>query len=131
MINREEAVNLLGGSKKELPDYPQTLEEILAAMKAASGNYYREAIATNCHTFVEFTGLMNEYIKICERNLDRGIDFTKTSVHCPGEPRLHIEDWELDYINEKLQCIFPNLELVKVEDSVAVQTDRRHQPTDM
>lgn len=112
MMTRQEAVNLLGGSKKELPDSPQTPGEILVAMKAASNNYYREAIATNCHTFIEFTGLMNEYIKICERNLkQRGVDFTKTSVHCPGEPRLHMEDWELDYINEKLQCIFPDLKL--------------------
>jgi hypothetical protein len=117
MLTREEALALLGGARKELPDSPQTPEEILRAMKAASNNYYREAIATNCHTFIEFTGLMNEYIKICERNLkQRGIDFTKTSVHCPGEPRLQIEGWELDYINEKLQCIFPNLKLVEADE---------------
>ncbi len=118
MLTKEEAVTLLSGPKKELPDSPQTPEEILVAMKAASNNYYREAIATNCHTFIEFTGLMNEYIKICERNLkQRGIDFTKTSVHCSDEPRLQIEGWELDYINSKLQCIFPNLQLVKVGGS--------------
>ena len=117
MITKEEAVNLLGGSKKELPDSPQTPKEILEAMKAASNNYYREVIATNCHTFVEFTGLMNEYIKICERNLQQGIDFTKTNAHCPGDPRLHIEEWELDYLNEKLHCIFPDLQLVEVQSS--------------
>lgn len=116
MLTKEEAVTLLGGTRKELLDSPQTPEEILEAMKAASNNYYREAIATNCHTFIEFTGLMNEYIKICERNLkQRGVDFTKTSVHSPGEPKLQIEDWELAYINDKLRCIFPNLRLVEVE----------------
>lgn len=116
MLTKEEAVTLLGGARKQLPDSPQTPEEILEAMKAASNNYYREAIATNCHTFIEFTGLMNEYIKICERNLkQRGVDFTKTSVHSPGEPKLQIEDWELAYINDKLRCIFPNLRLVEVE----------------
>lgn len=114
MLTREEAQTLLGGARRELPDSPQTPEEILEAMKIASNNYYREAIATNCHTFIEFTGLINEYIKICERNLkQRGVDFTKTSVHCPGEPELQIEDWELKYINDKLGCIFPNLQLVK------------------
>lgn len=117
MIDREEAVALLGGCRKELPDNPQTPEEILVAMKAAADNYYREAIATNCHTFIEFTGLINEYIKICERNLKQGVDFTKTSVHSPGEPNLRIEAWELHYINDKLRCIFPNLQLVKVENS--------------
>ncbi|MEG3907324.1 hypothetical protein QT979_08555 [Microcoleus sp. w2-18bC1] len=116
MLTKEEAVSLLGGSRQELPDSPQTPDEILEAMKAAANNYYREAIATNCHAFIEFTGLMNEYIKICERNLkQRGVDFTKTSVHCPGEPRLQTEDWELDYINAKLRCIFPNLKLIEVE----------------
>lgn len=116
-ITTAEAVALLGGARKELPaSLPQTPEEILEAMKAASNNYYREAIATNCHTFIEFTGLINEYIKICERNLkQRGVDFTKTSIHCPGEPTLQIEDWELKYINDKLGCIFPNLQLVEAE----------------
>ncbi|MEG4335427.1 hypothetical protein QUB40_26340 [Microcoleus sp. AT9_A2] len=116
MLTREEAKALLGGVRKELPDSPQTPEEILKAMKAAANNYYREAIATNCHTFIEFTGLINEYIKICERNLNQGgVDFTKTSVHCPGGPRLHVEDWELAYINDKLRCIFPSLQLQLVE----------------
>lgn len=117
MLDREEAIALLGGPKQKLPDSPQTPEEILIAMKAAADNYYREAIATNCHTFIEFTGLINEYIKICDRNFrQRGIDFTKTSVHCPGESKLQIEGWELDYIKEKLRCIFPNLKLVEAAD---------------
>lgn len=130
MVNREEAVTLLGGPQKKLPDNPRTPEEILAAMKAASANYYREAISTNCHTFIEFTGLINEYIKICERNLKRrGVDFTKTSVHHDG-PRLRIEQWECDYINDKLRCIFPNLRMVKLddlkklEDSEEIATDK-------
>ena len=114
MLTKEEAVALLGGAKQEIPESPQTPEEILEAMKAAASNYYCEAIATNCHTFIEFTGLINEYIKICERNLNQGgVDFTKTSAHCPGEPKLQIEDWELQYINDKLRCIFPDLQLVK------------------
>jgi len=124
MLTKEEAVTLLGGSRKELPDFPQTPEEIVEAMKIAANNYYREAIATNCHTFIEFAGLINEYIKICERNLkQRGVDFTKTSAHCPGEPKLQIEDWELHYINDKLRCIFPNLQLVEIEKTLDCRTD--------
>ncbi|MEG4396485.1 hypothetical protein [Microcoleus sp. BROC3] len=122
-LTTEEAVALLGGARKELPDsLPQTPEEILEAMKIASHNYYREAVCTNCHTFIEFIGLINEYIKICERNFkQRGVDFTTTSAHCPGEPRLQIEEWELEYINEKLRCIFPNLQLV-VEETLDSRT---------
>ncbi|EGK89276.1 hypothetical protein MicvaDRAFT_1754 [Microcoleus vaginatus FGP-2] len=124
MLTKEEAISLLGGARKELPDSPQTPEEILEAMEAAANNYYREAIATNCHTFIEFSGLMNEYIKICERNLkQQGVDFTKTSAHCPGEPKLQIEGWELDYINDKLHCIFPDLQLVEIEKTLGGGTD--------
>jgi hypothetical protein len=127
MLTKEEAVTLLGGCRKELPDDPQTPDEILKAMKIAANNYYREAIATNCHTFIEFTGLINEYIKICERNLkQRGVDFTKTSAHCPDEPRLQIESWQLDYINDKLRCIFPNLQLVETKDTLEDQTDEAY-----
>jgi hypothetical protein len=125
MLTTEEAKALLGGPRQELPVSPRTPEEILVAMKAASANYYRDAIATNCHTFVEFTGLIGEYIKICERNFQqRGIDFTKTSAHSIDGPRLHIEDWELDYINEKLRCIFPELLLIKVESIEIAATDK-------
>jgi hypothetical protein len=110
---------------KKLPVSPQTPEEMLVAMKAASANYYRNATATNCHTFIKFTGLINEYIKICERNLQqRRVDFTKTSVDSIDETRLHIEDWELDYINEKLRCIFPELLLIKVESIEIAARDK-------
>ena len=90
-------------------------------MKAASKNYYREAIATNCHTFIEFTGLINEYIKVCEENLKVGIDFTQTSGHRPEEPALKIQPHQLHYINDKLGCIFPNLQVVKVEKGAGVE----------
>jgi|GEM_PF-1332468 len=130
MLTKEEAITLLGGARKELADYsPQTPEEILEAMETAAHNYYREAIATNCHTFIEFTGLINEYIKICERNLKRGIDFTKTSAHC-RELKLQIEDWELDYINDKLRCIFPDLQLVKTEESLDCRADGAYNADD-
>ncbi|WP_293335128.1 hypothetical protein [Microcoleus sp. CAWBG58] len=122
MIDREEAKTLLGGPKRELPDNPQTPEEVLEAMKAANANYYREAIATNCHTFIEFTGLIGEYIKICERNFKRGVDFTQANIHIDG-PRLRIEEWEFDYINEKLRCIFPSLRMVRLDDLAKLDSE--------
>jgi hypothetical protein len=124
MIDREEAITLLGGPKRKLPNNPRTPEEILAAMKAASANYYREAIATNCHTFIEFTGLMSQYISICERNLKEGVDFTQISVHHTGGLKLHITDWELEYLAQKLKCIFPELQLVKTESVEITATDK-------
>ncbi|WP_293126879.1 hypothetical protein [Microcoleus sp. bin38.metabat.b11b12b14.051] len=85
-----------------------TPQETLERMRAASDNFYNEAVRTNCHTFIEFTGLLNEYIKICEENLAVGIDFTQSNAHIKG-PQLKIQEHEVDYLNEKLCCIFQGL----------------------
>jgi tyrosine-protein phosphatase YwqE len=118
MIDKEEAIALLGGPKQKLPDNPRTPEEILAAMKSASANYYREAIATNCHAFIEFTGLINEYVKICDENLRAGNDFTQANIHTKsGTQSLIMSPHNIDYLNEKIQCIFEGrLMLVEVVD---------------
>jgi len=51
-----------------IPDQPppqMTNKEKLDAMAQASGAFYAAAIRIGNHPFIEFTGLMNEYIKIC------------------------------------------------------------------
>lgn len=65
----------------------EELETMLAGMRRASSAFYRDAARIGCHPFIEFAGLMNEYIKLCEIALARGVDFTETSVH-GGEARL-------------------------------------------
>jgi hypothetical protein len=117
MLSTEEATALLGGPRREMPNSPQTPEEILKAMRIASDNFYREAIATNCHAFIEFTGLMNEYIKLCEENLRLGIDFTKSNAHCGDEVPLKMKPYHLDYMNMKIHCIFQNLRLVEIDEN--------------
>lgn len=79
-------------------------EDSLVKMREASNQFYVAATKVQCHAFIEFTGLMNEYIKVCEANLKRGTDFRELNVH--GEGQLHVEPYELDYIGEKLNCIF-------------------------
>ena len=56
-------------------------EEILKKMKQASNVFYAMATGTGCHPFIEFTGLMNEYIKMCEDAHAKGIDFTQCNAH--------------------------------------------------
>ncbi len=81
------------------------LNSMLLKMRQASRAFYIDAVRTGCHPFIEFTGLMNEYINMCEDALLKGIDFTETSVHGDGQP-LPMKEHHRRYLNEKLQCIY-------------------------
>lgn len=82
----------------------QELEKKLEEMRTASGIFYSLATQIQCHPFIEMTGFMNEYIKLCEKALEKGIDFTMVSTHTgKGLP---METYEAAYIAEKFDCIF-------------------------
>lgn len=83
----------------------EELEAMLAGMRQASSVFYAMAFKIGCHPFIEFTGLMNEYIKMCSNALAQGQDFTETSIHGDGKP-LPMRSFEKDYLNEKLECIY-------------------------
>jgi hypothetical protein len=83
-----------------------TPEESLDRMRAASKTLYNMAIRTDCHAFIEFTGLMNEYIKICEKNHAQGLDFRNSNAHIGKSQQMQIQPYQVDYLNEKLHCIF-------------------------
>ncbi len=79
-------------------------ENAIAKMHVASSAFYRAAIQIGNHPFIEFTGLMNEYIKACEDAHKAGIDFSECNTH--GETDLPLASFRIAYINEKLECIF-------------------------
>lgn len=81
------------------------LREMIRKMHGASQAFYGKATWIGHHAFIEFTGLINEYIKLCENALDNGVDFTRTDVHSASMV-LPMEDFHRDYLNEKLQCIY-------------------------
>lgn len=83
---------------------PEERAEMLARMKAASNVFYGMAVHTGCHTFIEFTGLMNEFINICEKAHEQGIDFPFANTHT-GQA-LPMEPHHLAYLGEKLGCIY-------------------------
>lgn len=78
--------------------------EALKLMRAASTAFYMLATRIGNHPFIEFTGLMNEYIKVCEQAHEQGIDFSDCSAHTGIE--LPLMGYHLNYINEKLECIY-------------------------
>lgn len=80
------------------------LNECLAGMRATSDRFYYAALRLNNHTFIEFTGLINEYIKVCQEHADAGIDFTRLSVH--DGRNLELKPYEIEYLQEKLTCIY-------------------------
>lgn len=79
--------------------------EMLRKMRVASSAFYSDATRIGCHPFIEFTGLMNEYIALCQLAMELGIDFTETSGHGTGQP-LPMQEYHRRYLNEKLECIY-------------------------
>lgn len=78
--------------------------EILSQMHHAASVFYGMAVQTKCHPFLEFTGLMNEYIKLCKAAHEQGIDFTQANIHT-GQA-LPMESYHIEYLGEKLGCIY-------------------------
>lgn len=76
----------------------------LARMRAATKDFYAAAIQTGCHPFIEFNGLMSEYIACCELAHEDGIDFTACNTH--SGQQLPMKSFQVRYVNEKLECIF-------------------------
>lgn len=111
----------------------ETFEErahILNRMRAASNSFYSAAANAGCHAFIEFTGLMNEFIKLCETAERQGTNWVHANVH--GDVHLPFEPYHVEYLSEKLECIYGR-RLQLVDDSViepSVEMPRRPEDTD-
>lgn len=79
-------------------------EHCIDLMAAATCAFYSLSKIIGNHPFIEFTGLLNEYIKICRRAHDAGVDFSDCSGHTGID--LPLSENNIRYINEKLECIF-------------------------
>lgn len=79
-------------------------KEILKRMRHASADFYLWAANAGCHAFIEFTGLMNEFIKLCAEAEEGGIDWLNANVHSPI--KLPFQRYHIEYLNEKLECIY-------------------------
>lgn len=83
---------------------PEGRQEILRRMRAASSAFYIAATQCGCHAFIEFAGLMNEFIDVCARAEKEGINWPHANVH--GDVHLPFEPFNYDYLSEKLECIY-------------------------
>lgn len=80
------------------------LEEMIAKMNAVSSAFYGPAAMTGVHAFIEFCGLMKEFIVVCIAAREAGIDFTLANTHT-GVP-LPFAPHHASYLAEKLNCIY-------------------------
>ncbi len=83
------------------PTRKKELEVTLQKMEHAAQVFYAHAQQTHFHQFLEFTGFLNEYTKMCRGLLERGVDFVQDT----GALKPH----EAAYIGEKFGCIFTPL----------------------
>lgn len=78
---------------------------MLVEMREASGVFYGMAFRARCHSFIEFAGFMNEFIKLCEEAERRDVDWTQSNAHNP-QASLPMMPWHANYLGEKFGCIF-------------------------
>jgi len=100
--------------------------EALQKMKAASDTFYGLAVRTGCHAFIEFAGLMNEFITLCHKAEDDGVNWLIANTHT--NTPIPIREHNIDYLAEKLDCIYgPSLEAAGLRDYFARRFVGTHQ----
>jgi len=77
---------------------PAEREEMLAVMRRAKDSFYFMAVQVGDHRFVEFAGMIGEYIKLCEAAHEKGYDLTE--LHHVMRP------YHAHYVGEKIGCIY-------------------------
>jgi hypothetical protein len=76
-------------------------------MKYVTSLWYYQAIRImpQCHAFVEHMGLINEFVKVCQKTYEAGkVDFNDTNQH--SSELLVMKDYNVEYLAEKLGCIY-------------------------
>jgi hypothetical protein len=76
---------------------------ILDRMRAVTNQFYLGAVRAGCHAFIEFAGLMGEFIKVCEETEARGAPWVNANGHGAN---LVLQQFQVDYVREKLECIY-------------------------
>lgn len=83
---------------------PEERQQAIDWMKKVSSTFYSLATQGRAHAFIEFCGLMNEFIQMCERAHAAGQDFTQANTHT-GQA-LPMQTYNAAYLAEKLNCIY-------------------------
>jgi hypothetical protein len=94
------------------PEEHYTAEQrlvMLDQMDRVAANFYSAAVKIQNHPFLEFCGLMTEYIKMCRQAHAAGLDFTNLNQH--SGHALPMQPFNARYLGEKIGCIYgPSLQ---------------------
>lgn len=86
----------------------EELKELVQDMRSITDRLYWTmfwgSIGGRAHAFIEFCGVMNKYVDICERASSQGIQFPFYNEH--SKKPLPVEDHDVNYLAEKFACIF-------------------------
>lgn len=90
---------------KHQPRMPKkSRDAAIKQMQEASHAFYLAAVRIGVHPFIEFTGLMNEYITVCLQAEASGKRWEDASAH--SGIALPLQDHNAKYLAEKLDCIY-------------------------
>lgn len=96
-------------------------ERAIVLMQQAADAFYRSAVSIGNHPFIEFAGLMNEYITACRIAHRQGIDFSECNGH--SGQMLPFTPVMSDYVNEKLGCIFSGTKIIEASLSATTEAE--------
>lgn len=88
-------------SKRELEEIVMTMRRVASDTYAL---FFSAGMGAYAHAFLEFNGLISKYVDICQNCVRAGIDFTALNRH--SGQALPVADHDIDYLVEKLDCIF-------------------------
>lgn len=94
-----------------LPGHQYTLGEMrtmIRSMRDINRRFYGEVFWGGVpHAFIEFCGIQAEFINMCERMMNSGIEFPLVNRH--GSTQFQVPDFQARYLGEKFGCIFKQL----------------------
>lgn len=78
--------------------------EQIKKMRTVTEDFYTKATRTGVHAFIEFCGMMNEFINMCAATNEEGIDFNAANTHTGN--KLVMKPHHAAYLAEKFDCIY-------------------------
>jgi hypothetical protein len=97
-MNKTTMTDPMGSTKEERK---QKLEE----MNRLTTLFYAGAVKIGVHSFIEFTGLMNEYISAC-RTMEAAGDGSWDHANTHSDSPMTLKPYHIQYLTEKLDCIY-------------------------
>lgn len=96
---------LIDQARVRIGDPTPSFEKKLASLRNLTEKFYWMCFHANvgsfAHPFLEFNGLMSVYVDVLA---NAGVDPQQANVH--GGVPLPVEDHQIEYLAEKLECIF-------------------------